>query len=228
MSWDDDFADNVTEIAPAIRIAVAAARRLDLFALTANWRLRTERILGAFLIGLVLTYVELLPLFPSRFAATKRLHRLWERGKIKRVALVHGVECGRPRYLYSKSPIKIDNSEHSYGLSRFLIQYPGALIKINEDEYSADAFLSVGGQHFFVEYDRDTEKMSYIRSRFEKYRDAPCKVLWVCPSPERQEQLRKAAEIVKHNSLFGVESEIAADPRGKVWLGHSGNRYSIG
>jgi hypothetical protein len=230
MAWTDKDEDIAEESLPVKSSAAPVTRQFSLSPAPGNWRARTAQIIEAFNVGLALTYVEILTLFPSRFAATKRLTRLWQRKKIKRVALVHGVECGRPRYLYSKRPIKVDNGEHEYGLSRILIAIGkgGISFPFPDDAFSPDAYLTIGKETYFLEYDRDTEKMSYIMKRYEKYRDAPCQVLWVCPTEARREQLRKAAEIVKHNTLFAVESEVRDDPTGRVWLGYSGKRYSVG
>lgn len=195
-----------------------------------DWRERDKAIIDFFRLGIVVTYKEVQPLFPSRIAATKRLAKLYLKKKISALGFEKHDFGGRPGVIYGRngSSVSPQLAMHALGLSRVLLRYPGAKVIVAppDNEYRPDAILTLT-ETYYVEYDRDTENTTFLKKRFAGYVNCRNKVLWIVPSEARRQELMRNAEAVKKNSLFALESEVLATPKGNVWLGLSGKRWAL-
>ena len=56
--------------------------------------------------------------------------------------------------------------------------------------------------------------------RFRLYEGCPHFSLWVCPTPERVEALRRRAGRLRHTALFATLADALASPHAEVWTDH--------
>lgn len=186
------------------------------------WLLDTHPVTAAMLVDL--------GWFPTKNKALKRLGRLVKRGRVRLV----GTVCrkpGRPEHVYCRWRPKPDQLLHEVGLTELCFQIDAGKIlrgpHLADDGLRADAELWIGGRLYYLELDRGTMNYAQIARRFRRYQGSPHFVLWVCPTPDRLEGMRRRAEGIRDIALFTTLAEALASPHGEVWQDYQGGRVAL-
>jgi hypothetical protein len=189
----------------------ALARKRDAAVL---WILSRHPATAALLVGI--------GLFPNRKKASKRLHRLAERKKLRLLGTV-SLKGGRPEHVYGRGHWNTTNLMHEVLLTKVCLKIDAAEIRRGHGEVDAslrpDAELRIGGRRFFLELDCGT--MGYadvVRKRYSRYVGCSDLILWVCPTPSRMEGLRRHATMIRSIALFTTLDQVLANPHGPVWI----------
>jgi hypothetical protein len=169
--------------------------------------------------------------FPNRKKASKRLHRLTKRRKLRLLGTV-SLKCGRPEHVYGRGHWNTTNLTHEVLLTKVCLKIDASEVRRGHGEVDAtlrpDAELLIGGRRFFLELDCGT--MGYtdvVRKRFAKYQASEELVLWVCPTPARVEGLRRHATMIRSTALFTTLDQVLANPHGLVWNDCDGVRAAL-
>jgi hypothetical protein len=170
-------------------------------------------------------------LFPSRKKASKRLHRLTQRRKLRLLGTV-SLKNGRPEHVYGRGHWNTTNLTHEVLLTKVCLRIDADAIHRGHGEVDAtlrpDAELVIGGQRFCLELDCGT--MGYadvLRKRFTKYQACDDLVLWVCPTASRLEGLRRHATMIRGTALFTTLDQVLANPHGPIWVDCDGERAAL-
>lgn len=79
----------------------------------------------------------------------------------------------------------------------------------------------------FYEMDCGTEGFDEIEKKVAAYKKRGCGVIFLTTTPTRRNKLMKWTEALGDKVLFGLWSEVVANPRGKVWALLTGEMISI-
>lgn len=165
--------------------------------------------------------------FPTRAKAVKRLRRLVAKRRIRCVGTVSR-KLGRPEHVFCKWQPKSNDLLHEVELTDLCFRLDAARIfrgpHATDDRIRPDAEVWINGQPYYLELDRDTMGYAQMAGRFRLYEGLPHFVLWVCPTPERRDGLRRRAEALRSCALFTTFAEAVASPHGPVWLDVTGSR----
>lgn len=169
--------------------------------------------------------------FPSKNKALKRLNRLVQRRRIKRVGTVWQGR-GRPEHVFCRWLPKHDQLLHEVQLTQLCLGLHAERIlrgpAVTDTAIRPDAEVWINGHCYYVELDRGT--MGYgkiVQERFAKYRTCPHLSLWVCTSETRREGLRLRAEDLAATALFTTLPEALVSPHGEIWLDVAGERAAL-
>lgn len=168
--------------------------------------------------------------FPTRAKALKRLRRLSGRGRIRFVGTV-ARKGGRPEHVYCRWRPKADDLLHETGLTELCLRLDAGSIRrgphATDRTIRPDAEATINGQVYYLENDTGTMGYAQMMRRFRLYEPFPHFVLWVCPTVERRDGLRRRAERIRHCALFGTFGEAVLDPHREIWLDYAGNRTAL-
>lgn len=168
--------------------------------------------------------------FPGKNKALRRLHRLVERKRIRLVGTVCR-KVGRPEYVYCRWRPKPDQLLHEVQLTELSLRIDaGAILRgphVTDKAILPDAEVWINGQVYYLELDRGSMGYAQIAGRFRKYEGCPHFSLWVCPSEERLEGLRRRAEQLRHTALFTTFSEAITSPHGDIWQDFQGEKAAL-
>lgn len=170
-------------------------------------------------------------LFPNRKKASKRLHRLAARRKLRLLGTV-SLRNGRPEHVYGRGYWNTTNLTHEVLLTQVCLKIDADEVRRGHGEVDAtlrpDAELHIGGQRFYLELDCGTMGYEDVgRKRFTKYRSVDDLVLWVCPTEARREGLRCRAEMIRGTALFTTLDQALTNPHGPVWSDCDGVTASL-
>jgi len=168
--------------------------------------------------------------FPSKDTALRRLNRLACRRKIHVLGTVQRT-MGRPEKVYGRVWPKRNQLLHEVELTDVcLCLNPGTVLRgpsAADDSFHPDARLWFRDELFYLEVDRGTMGYAQIERRYRRYDGCPQVVLWVCPSEERLDELRKRAAGVHYTPLFTTVADVLANPRGEIWRDVAGSRVAL-
>jgi hypothetical protein len=168
--------------------------------------------------------------FPTKGKALKRLRRLVTR---KRVRLVGAVsrKPGRPEHVYCRWRPKPDQLLHEVELTELCLRlHAGRILRgpqLEGSDLRPDAELAINGETCYLELDRGSMGYRQLRGRFRAYEGAGRLVLWVCPTPERLDGLRRQAQGIGRLALFATFAEAAIDPHRPIWIDCRGERAAL-
>jgi hypothetical protein len=170
-------------------------------------------------------------LFPVKAKALRRLNRLVEKGRLRLVGTVRR-KAGRPEHVFYRGRVKPDQLHHELELSQLCFRIHAERILrgrlVTHADLRPDAELWINGELYFLEHDRGTSGYRQIeRKRFSQYEGSRHLVLWVCPTAERRDGLRRRAAALRHVALFATFRDALADPHGAIWLDHDGGRVAL-
>lgn len=211
----------------------------------------------------VLMYVALtvgmmvrLAIFQSRRVGNRRMKKLADAGKVKRVALVQVNDVGRPEYLYSRRTMKADNAQHNAELSRFLMNFLGTFtLKGEKVEWVRHCEILTGREvdqallpdatilltivtraqetkNIKLHVEWDTGSMSYAQvcdedGRWDKYKGCQEIVLWIAHSDARREGFKARSEKVRSFMMFATAEDAIKDPFAPVWHRWEGDKWVL-
>ena len=164
-----------------------------------------------------------LKLFPSLRRAQARLKRMTELHLAESLGWVCLPGKSREK-LYACFTVKGDNEQHEVEISAVVLRMACDSVtrgRYVDPTYWADAELTINGQPYKLELDRDTMKESQIKERYATYKDVDCPVLWVCPDRPRMEELMRLAK--NDRFMFTTFDLAVADPHAGIWLDLEGN-----
>jgi hypothetical protein len=170
-------------------------------------------------------------LFPSKGKALRRLNRLVEKGRIKLTGTVRR-KLGRPEHVFCRSRVKTDQLQHEVELTELCLRIHAEKILrgpyVTNRDIRPDAEFWINGDLYFLEHDRGTSGYTQIvQKRFPLYERNRHLVLWVCPTDERREGLRRRAATIRHTALFATFRDAMASPHGPIWIDHDGGRVAL-
>lgn len=158
--------------------------------------------------------------FPNKHKALKRLRHLVARRRIRLVGTV-ARKTGRPEHVYCRYRVKPDSILHEVQITELCLRLHAAAIlrgpHLEDHEFLPDADVRIKGDRYFLELDRGTMTYPQIASRFRTYERCPHFSLWVCPTVERREGLRRRAGTLRSTALFTTFAEALADPHATIW-----------
>jgi hypothetical protein len=168
--------------------------------------------------------------FPNKGKALKRLRRLVVRRQVRLV----GTVCrkpGRPEHVYCRWGPKPDQLLHEVELTDLCLRlHAGRILRgpqLEGGDIRPDAELEINGKTYFLELDRGSMGLRQLRGRFRAYEGTGHLVLWVCPTPERLDGLRRQAEGVSQLAMFATFAEAVADPHRPIWIDCRGERAAL-
>ncbi len=168
--------------------------------------------------------------FPTRAKAQKRLRRLVGKNAIRLVGTVCR-RSGRPEHVYCRWRAKPDQLLHEVELTALSLRIDAAKILRGPhgtaNDLRPDAELWINGQRYFLELDRGTEGYAQITRRFHAYEGCNDFVLWICPTAERREGLRRRAEKLRHIALFTTFTDALSSPHDAVWIDYQGGHAAL-
>jgi hypothetical protein len=194
-------------------------------------RLRDARIVWLLNLHPVTTSMLVaIGLFPSRARALKRLRRLAAKGRIRFVGTVSR-KLGRPEYVFCRWRLKADDLHHEIELTELCFHLDAGRIlrgpHITDNSIRPDAEVWINGKLHYLELDRGTMGLSQMERRFHLYESCPHFVLWVCPTIERRDGLRRRAERLRHIALFTTFAEAIVSPHRDIWMDFRGDLASL-
>lgn len=168
--------------------------------------------------------------FPTRAKALRRLRRLAAKGRVHCV----GTVCrrpGRPEHVFCRWRPKQDDLLHEIELTDLCLHLDADRIlrgtHVTDDRIRPDAEVWINGRLYYLELDRGTTGYAQLERRFRAYEGCPQFVLWVCPTVERRDGLRRRAEGIRSIALFTTFAEAAASAHDPVWLDFRGERVGL-
>jgi hypothetical protein len=168
--------------------------------------------------------------FPNRGKAQRRLRKLAAR-KCIRLAGTVSRGPGRPEHVYVRWRLKVDQLLHEVELTELCLRLDAGKIlrgaQVTDDEVRPDAEVWIRGQLFYLEHDRGTMGYAQVERRFRKYEGCKHLALWVCPTAERAEGLRRRAERIRGVALFTTFAEALASPHGEIWQDYAGEKAAL-
>jgi hypothetical protein len=183
------------------------------------WLLDSHPVTAAMLVAL--------GLFPSKAKALKRLNRLVQRRRVRLVGTVSR-KGGRPEHVFARCRPKPDQLLHEVELTEVCLRLNAGIVlrgpQVTDKGLRPDAEVTIRGHLYYLELDRGSMGFGQIERRFRAYERSRNVVLWVCPSEERREALRRRAERLRHIALFATLADVLAGPHTGVWLDWLGGR----
>jgi hypothetical protein len=188
-----------------------------------EWLLGTHPVTAAMLVEL--------GFFPGKVKALRRLNRLVEKGRIRLVGTVRR-KAGRPEHVFCRIRVKADQLHHEVELTQLCLRIHAEKIlrgpQISHRDIRPDAELWINSKLFLLELDRATSGYGQVvRKRFSLYEGTRHLVLWVCPTAERRDGLRRRAAGIRHVALFTTLPDALASPHGAIWIDHDGGRVAL-
>ncbi len=158
--------------------------------------------------------------FARRRKATDRLRTLARRGFASVQGMVRGTD-GRTQEVYCRWRAKPDLLPHEVEMTWLLLRLHAGSIErgpfVSDQTILPDAEVRIRGQLYYFELDRGTMGTAQMAQRFLKYERCPHFSLWVCPSAERMDALRRLADRLRTTALFTTYAEALADPHAPIW-----------
>jgi hypothetical protein len=168
--------------------------------------------------------------FPTKGKALRRLRRLVERKKVRLVGTVSR-KPGRPEHVFCRWRPKPDQLLHEVELTELCLRlHAGRILRgpqLEGSDLRPDAELEINGDTYFLELDRGSMGLRQLRGRFRTYEGAGRLVLWVCPTQERLDGLRRQADAIGRLALFATFAEAVADPHRPIWIDGRGERAAL-
>jgi hypothetical protein len=205
---------------PSAASGNAIARQRDAALL---WLLSRHPATASMLVGI--------GLFPTRKKASKRLHRLAARRRLRLLGTV-ALKNGRPEHAYGRGHWNTTNLTHEVQLTRVCLKIDADEVRRGPGDVDAtlrpDAEVLIAGRTFFLELDCGTMGYADVaRKRFAKYRASDELVLWVCPTASRMEGLRRHAAMIRGTALFATLDQVLTNPHGPIWVDCDGARGAL-
>ena len=195
-----------------------------------DWRAREERILQLAHVHVV-SRRHLRPYFPSDAAAYKKVRKLVEQRKLRKIGTVMLQDVGRAEDVFCNGwKPRMNHLRHELLLSDFLLAYPSADVVRGwrvDKRIRPDAEMTLEGNRFNVELDTGTEDYRQVKHRQRAYRGVTDFLLYVTTSERRRDGLVRHSEAVRNIALFATLEDVLAEPHGEVWRDCFGNRASI-
>lgn len=164
--------------------------------------------------------------FTSYATAQRVVSKAAKKGEIKCVGTVRG-DDGRPAYVFCGwRPSAI---EHDVLVTDIRAAYVELSFERGQQlERSADAIFWNGNKKYYLEFFTGKQTLNQIRHRFEKcYGDAEHPIAVYALTRGRLDSIRCVAESVGKLALFGVVSEVIANPWGESYETIGGVRVPL-
>jgi hypothetical protein len=171
-------------------------------------------------------------MFGSKSRASKRLRHLVARKQLRLAGTVVRTD-GRPEHVFCRGTwVKADNLLHELEISRLCFKTHAGEVRRGPGRVDCyllpDAEFTINGKRYLLELDRGTMSCQAIaQTRFEKYASVRDLVLWVCPTGERMEELRRLSALIRETALFTTLDQALRNPHAPIWMDFNGEMAAL-
>jgi hypothetical protein len=169
-------------------------------------------------------------LFSRNRKAGKRLRRLAEQRRIAFVGTINR-GLGRPEHVYCGWRPQREDLFIEVQFTELLLRlHAGDLLR---QSYVADTVIRptaqawIHGTEYYIELDRGTTELGALAERLLAYERSPHRTLWICPTEDRCEALRRQAGSLAAPALFTTLADAVPNPHAEIWRTVSGAKEGL-